>query len=275
MVSAKDVLFKIEHSRNQRFVLPCSIVNAARGNLFFGACGLFKNAEQCKIPANDEAASDTSADGHVWLPPSSVRGDIARAMFYMELRYDDDDGGLDLILTDCPTDADNEMAYLSQLLDWHLADPPDESERERNNRICERWQGNRNPFVDFEDLATSLFGSPQPILEGQFGYNCSTPMDNNTGIAPPGMCGGLNAGDVAVITVNSDNPDIVALVALSDLPAGTPLYMTDNAWTGTAFLSNEGILRVSRHLFSCRAVPVGCFSFVYRTCSLNLLVGYC
>ena len=48
-----------------------------------------------------------------------------------------------------------------------------------------------------------------------------------------------------VIAVNSDDPDMVALVALTDLPQNLQLYMTDNAWTGTSFRTNEGTLRLT------------------------------
>lgn len=65
-----------------------------------------------------------------------------------------------------------------------------------------------------------------------------------------GSCGGWSAGDVMVCALNSDNPDAVALVALSDLKEGTDLYMTDNAWTGASFRSNEGTVKVSFVFFA-------------------------
>lgn len=39
---------------------------------------------------------------------------------------------------------------------WHEEDPVDEFEIQRNNRIYE-YQGNRNPFIDYADLATILY----------------------------------------------------------------------------------------------------------------------
>ena len=64
---------------------------------------------------------------------------MARAIMYMDLRYDGDESGVeDLVLTDCPEVVPNGagMGYLSQLLQWHLADPPDEEERKRNDHVC-------------------------------------------------------------------------------------------------------------------------------------------
>ncbi len=64
-------------------------------------------------------------------PRRKVRGDIARAMFYMRDSYD---------LTIYPRQA-------RLLQKWHQEDPPDDVERWRNNRI-EQIQGRRNRFID-------------------------------------------------------------------------------------------------------------------------------
>lgn len=44
---------------------------------------------------------------------------------------------------------------------------------------------------------------------------------------------------------NSDDPDGVAIAALADVPGGAVLYLTDAAWTGTRFKTNEGIRSLS------------------------------
>ncbi|MEO0368397.1 MAG: endonuclease [Pseudomonadota bacterium] len=67
-------------------------------------------------------------------PRPAVRGDIARAMFYMQNRYGD--LGLKIF---------SKQAAL--LKEWHLEDPPDAEEQRRNDTI-ERLQGNRNPYID-------------------------------------------------------------------------------------------------------------------------------
>ncbi len=64
-------------------------------------------------------------------PRRKVRGDIARAMFYMRDSYD---------LKLYPRQA-------KLLLQWHREDPPDDAERRRNDRI-EQLQGRRNRFID-------------------------------------------------------------------------------------------------------------------------------
>ena len=76
-------------------------------------------------------------------PASGVRGDVARAMFYMAYQYQDQ--GLKLF---------DKQAKL--LLKWHQADPPSKHEVRRNKRI-QRIQGNRNPFIDQPALLVSLY----------------------------------------------------------------------------------------------------------------------
>ncbi len=76
-------------------------------------------------------------------PTESVRGEVARAMFYMAYQYKD----LGLVLFD-------KQAKL--LLEWHQADTPSKQERQRNDKI-ERIQGNRNPFVDDPALLMRLY----------------------------------------------------------------------------------------------------------------------
>jgi endonuclease I len=41
--------------------------------------------------------------------------------------------------------------YEEMLREWHLSDPPDEWERDRNSLI-EDVQGNRNPFIDYPEM---------------------------------------------------------------------------------------------------------------------------
>eukprot|EP00518_Triparma_eleuthera_P015774 CAMPEP_0197562116 /NCGR_PEP_ID=MMETSP1320-20131121/26344_1 /TAXON_ID=91990 /ORGANISM="Bolidomonas sp., Strain RCC2347" /LENGTH=637 /DNA_ID=CAMNT_0043123815 /DNA_START=45 /DNA_END=1958 /DNA_ORIENTATION=+ len=237
-------------------------VNAARGNKQFGSCS---DSSDCRIPANDEAAADTSSDTNRWKPPAAVRGDIARALFYMHVRYDGDDDpdNKDLVLSDCPSQYSARLGYLSELLRWHTEDPVDSAEVTRNLKVCERYQGNRNPFVDHPEYVTPIFGEPKSDGE----INCfdptssPTPSPTSPGVsptpvpppnptpaptsAPPppateGACNGLRPGDVIPIAMNSENPDSVIFLPLVDLPQFSTVYITDNAWTGHAFYLNEG-----------------------------------
>ena len=104
----------------------------------------------------------------VWETWDHRKGDIARAMFYMDVRYEGDDGSEpDLILVDDPVlivscqTGDNEavgyMGLLTTLLAWHEADPVDDKER-THNEVVDQYQHNRNPFVDHPEWVDLLFG---------------------------------------------------------------------------------------------------------------------
>jgi hypothetical protein len=50
----------------------------------------------------------------------------------------------------------------------------------------------------------------------------------------------LNAGDIVITSIFSDNPDAFSFVPLVDLIPNSSIVFTDNAWNGTALLTNEG-----------------------------------
>lgn len=85
----------------------------------------------------------------------SWHGDVARALFYMAVRYN----GLNLVDGNPPDTSGNQiMGDLASLLAWNHSDPSDDFEMHRNNVIY-TWQVNRNPFIDYPDLADYIWGS--------------------------------------------------------------------------------------------------------------------
>jgi endonuclease I len=125
---------------------PCDkTVNSARGNKWFDNGGNFHSE-----------AKDCKTDSDSWEPRNAVKGDIARMMFYMAVRYEKEDG-LDLELTNNPVDDKSpNHGVLSTLLEWNKLDPVDAFETKRNETIYS-IQGNRNPFIDFPDFANYIF----------------------------------------------------------------------------------------------------------------------
>ncbi len=99
----------------------------------------------------------TSTD--IWEPRDVEKGDVARMIFYMAVRYESDDP-YDLEMVDYVNSSPSgEPLYgkKSTLLAWAAADPPDAWEALRNNRI-QSLQGNRNPFIDHPEWVSSIFG---------------------------------------------------------------------------------------------------------------------
>mgnify|MGYP005841681435 CR=1 FL=1 len=212
-------------------------VTMIRGDMLYGECGTVEYADVCESPAFGAAPTDTSQDGKVWMPPASVRGDIARALFYMALRYGNEDPPL--ALSDCPP-WQASMGILSQLLEWHEADPVSEEERGRNNNACQYWQGNRNPFVDYESLARRIFGEPQELPIGDRVYPSCLDIPTPSPTVEANDCNLLQPGDIFIYSVSGDDPDGIGFLALEDIPADVTLYITDYPWNGERFVRQEG-----------------------------------
>jgi endonuclease I len=113
-----------------------SEMNRIRGNMKFG---------DVDYPAMDlpcdtaKMGSIKGLDDEYFEPPVAHKGNVARALFYFSVRYK------------LRIDKDEETF----LRKWHQEDPVDQEELTRNNLI-QRMQGNRNPFVDFPQLANSI-----------------------------------------------------------------------------------------------------------------------
>ena len=108
-------------------------------------------------------ATDCLTDSDSWEPSDSVKGDIARILFYMVVRYDPgydhNNNSFDLELVDYTTPNNNDpiLGKLSSLIQWHYDDPVDDFEINRNEIIYE-FQENRNPFIDHPNLVNFIWG---------------------------------------------------------------------------------------------------------------------
>ena len=125
-------------------------VNSRRGNLPFADIDddqtqrwLLEDEELQEIPpSNIDAYSESTRDA--FEPRESVKGNIARAMFYFNTVYSEQ--------------ADQEFFERQQntFCEWAVADPVDRAEVERSNAIASR-QGNENPFVLDPSLAQRTY----------------------------------------------------------------------------------------------------------------------
>ncbi len=84
----------------------------------------------------------------------SWKGDVARSLFYMAVRYN----ALSLVNGNPPDTTLHQLGDLASLLLWNKTDPSDDFEMNRNN-IIYTWQQNRNPFIDYPDLADYIWGT--------------------------------------------------------------------------------------------------------------------
>jgi len=129
-------------------------VNSARGNKDFDEGGTQHNeATECYFTE------------YTWEPRDAVKGDVARMILYMDVRYEGTSGELDLTVVDAVnTSPAPQHGRLSTLLDWHEQDPPDAFEINRNN-VVYSYQGNRNPFIDHPEFVGNIWNPAINVRE--------------------------------------------------------------------------------------------------------------
>lgn len=93
----------------------------------------------------------------VFEPADQYKGDFARGFFYMATVYDDLPWVYDYMFVSQSYPSMRSWA-IDMLLQWCRQDPVSQKEIDRNDQV-EKYQGNRNPFVDFPELAEYIWGT--------------------------------------------------------------------------------------------------------------------
>ncbi|MCA1761771.1 MAG: endonuclease [Cryomorphaceae bacterium] len=140
-------------------------VNSTRSNRSFANC----NSCVEVVFQGESTGSFYDDSNYSFEPRDEVKGDVARMIFYMALRYEGTNGELDLELANTLFDqGDNAPLHgkLDDLLEWNDSDPVDEFEANRNDVIHYQFQGNRNPFIDHPELARFIWGESEGELWG-------------------------------------------------------------------------------------------------------------
>ncbi|MGW1230080.1 endonuclease I family protein [Streptomyces sp. NPDC001478] len=123
------------------------VVNSKRGNKDFDNGG----SELSDAPGN-------YTDGDSFEPRDAVKGDVARMILYMAVRYDGDDAFADLEPNELVNNGSApNIGRLSVLKTWSQEDPPDSFEKRRNDVIFEDYQHNRNPFIDHPEWVEAIW----------------------------------------------------------------------------------------------------------------------
>jgi len=174
---------------------------------------------------NGSTPSFTSDVDWIWEPPADVKGDVARMLIYMAVRYEGFDGESDLELQDTYLDNTSKapaQARLSTLIQWHLNDPVDAEERRRND-VVYSYQNNRNPFIDHPEFVCEI-------------YDCGlTPPANSAPLFTSTVVTGATENIAYVYNITATDVDNDNLFfSASNLP--TWLSLTDNG-NGSAVLS--------------------------------------
>ncbi|MFH8680543.1 endonuclease I family protein [Streptomyces lydicus] len=122
-------------------------VNSTRGNKDFDNGG----TEVGEAPGN-------YTDGDSFEPRDADKGDVARMILYMAVRYDGGDGFPDLEPNDTVGNGSKpNIGRISVLKEWSRQDPPSAFEKRRNQVIFDKYQHNRNPFVDHPEWVNEIW----------------------------------------------------------------------------------------------------------------------
>ena len=129
-------------------------MNSTKNNRFYEDCG---DGDDTNI--EERAYDNVTCNEWEFEPRDEVKGDVARMIFYMAVRYEGDP--LDLEVIDDP-DEDSSLKLpvygdLDDLLRWHREDPVSQEEVERNEVIY-IYQENRNPFIDNPAYVSDIWG---------------------------------------------------------------------------------------------------------------------
>jgi len=150
---------------NREHTYPKALGNPNLGTSGPGSDAHHLRASDVQMNANRGSFKFASGNGNAgnsnggWYPGDEWKGDAARIIMYMYLRYGDQ--CLPSNVTIGTTNSvDNNMIDL--LLDWNEQDPVSTYEDNRNtyheNTSNTYAQGNRNPFIDNPNLATQIWG---------------------------------------------------------------------------------------------------------------------
>lgn len=135
----------------------------------------------------------------VFEPDDEYKGDFARTIFYMAIVYDDINWVINYMFR---TEAYPTLVpwACNMLLQWSRTDRVSQKEIDRNN-LVEQYQGNRNPFVDFPELAEYIWGvrmSETFILSEQENTDPTPPITGDPEITEPINGEYLDFGTTAV-----------------------------------------------------------------------------
>lgn len=129
---------------NTEHVYPQSLLTAA------DAVTDLHHLRACDADVNSERLNYSFVDGsgayqlvgETWFPGDEWKGDVARMMMYLNIRYGE---------------TFTKVGTIELFLKWNAEDPVSAFEEQRNTVIFSA-QGNRNPFIDNPYLATLIWG---------------------------------------------------------------------------------------------------------------------
>lgn len=149
---SKGASKSIDMGHDMQSVRPTSkSVNSSRGNTAYGEGGSYYDPNELSINNPNYKTSNLG----------SYRGDCARVIMYDYLMYGEAGGYQNGYHNDSAQllsklGSSGVFESLRIMLKWHMQDPPSLTEMVRNDG-AQDYQGNRNPLIDYPELAIQVF----------------------------------------------------------------------------------------------------------------------
>lgn len=105
------------------------------------SCDATVNSNRLNYPFTDGSGT-YQLIGETWFPGDEWKGDVARMILYLNIRYGE---------------TITRVGTIDLFLKWNIEDPVSTFEEQRN-MVIYAAQGNRNPFIDNPYLATLIWG---------------------------------------------------------------------------------------------------------------------
>ena len=219
-------------------------VNGMRSNYPFGevTSATFTSKNGSKLGRCD---ASLGYSGTVFEPIDEYKGDFARTYFYMStcyknVNFDQNSSGAAVF-----SGSQLKQWAVDMFLEWHRADPVSQKEIDRNNAV-ERWQHNRNPFIDYPELAEHIWGNLQDVPFTADGTVTPPEPDDfralpATDVSETGFTANWTASTGAtgylldVYTVQTTGEGVSEVLLESDFTGGLP-----DGWTADGFAQKQG-----------------------------------
>ena len=197
-------------------------VNGVRDNYAFGEVGATSWVSQngsklgsCVTPG---------FKGTVFEPIDEYKGDVARALMYVSVRYYRQDS--DWKSSDMTNKSVIKDWAMTMLLRWHRDDPVSAKEISRNEAVYSIQQ-NRNPFVDYPDFAEMIWDPDWDGVEDQFVTTVLVNVWPNPATSTVNIKGEnleavymYNAMGQLILTVDVQDADNQSVIDVSSLNGG-------------------------------------------------------
>ena len=177
-------------------------------------------SSQTTIPTSniDEYSEDTNSQ---FEPREDHKGNVARTAFYFYTMHDTQP---ELIAQSKQNIS--VLAPLATLYAWHLADPVDAREIERNRRVAAS-QGNYNPYIEHPGLVAQAYGLTPPGPTFSFATATGTLAEGNAGTSTYTFSVSLSPAATTASTVQvSLNPAGSTATAGTDFTFASPTTLT-------------------------------------------------